>query len=144
MSRYTHRVAISNSRLKAYDERGVTFTYKDYRDKNTRFKRMTLSADEFIRRFLIHVLPSRFHRIRYYGFLANHQRAKQVARIRECLVDDSADDSTQRNANITGSASADPASPYTCPACGQAMLIIETFDRPQRARAPPIRQALSP
>ena len=68
LSRYTHRVAISNSRIKAYDKRGVTFTYKDYRDKKTRFKRMTLAPDEFIRRFLIHVLPNRFHRIRHYGF----------------------------------------------------------------------------
>jgi hypothetical protein len=144
LSRYTHRVAISNSRIKAYDERGVTFTYKDYRDKNTRFKRMTLAPDEFIRRFLIHVLPSRFHRIRHYGFLANHQRAKQVALIRECLVDDSvANDPQPSTANID--ASADSTNPtYTCPSCGQPMVIIQTFERPHLARAPPIRQGRLP
>jgi hypothetical protein len=72
LSRYTHRVAISNSRLLAFDEHGVTFRWKDYRASGkTRYKAMTLSADEFIRRFLLHVLPSGFHRIRHYGLLAN-------------------------------------------------------------------------
>jgi hypothetical protein len=72
LSRYTHRVAISNRRLVAMDERGVTFRWKDYRAKGrTRHKTMTLSADEFMRRFLLHVLPSGFHRIRHYGLIAN-------------------------------------------------------------------------
>ena len=78
LSRYTHRVAISNQRLVALDERGVTFRWKDYRAKGkTRYKTMTLSADEFMRRFLLHVLPSGFHRIRHYGLLANAGRRKQ-------------------------------------------------------------------
>src|SRR5471032_3243313 len=79
LSRYTHRVAISNQRLLAFDERGVTFRWKDYRVKDgtpgkTRHKTMTLGADEFMRRFLLHVLPGGFHRIRHYGLLANGAR----------------------------------------------------------------------
>ena len=80
LSRYTHRVAISNSRLIALDERGVTFKHKDYRLKGReRHKTMTLKTHEFIHRFLLHVLPSRFHRIRHYGLLANGQRADNLA-----------------------------------------------------------------
>ncbi|MDW3689296.1 transposase, partial [Cupriavidus sp. CV2] len=75
LSRYTHRVAISNQRLLALDERGVTFRWKDYRAKGrTRYKTMTLDAGEFMRRFLLHVLPGGFHRIRHYGLLANPVR----------------------------------------------------------------------
>ena len=72
LSRYTHRVAISNRRLLAFDETGVTFRYKDYRrDGAARYGTMTLATDEFIRRFLLHVLPKGFHRIRHYGLLAS-------------------------------------------------------------------------
>ena len=86
LSRYTHRVAIANSRLIALDERGVTFRWKDYRDKGkTRHKTMTLTTDEFMRRFLLHVLPSGFHRIRHYGLLANAGRRDNLARVRELL-----------------------------------------------------------
>ena len=86
LSRYTHRVAIANSRLIAFDERGVTFKWKDYRAKERyRHKTMTLATDEFIRRFLIHVLPSGFHRIRHYGLFANKGRANHLARVRELL-----------------------------------------------------------
>ena len=86
LSRYTHRVAISNQRLVGLDERGVTFRYKDYRAQgHTRHKTMTLSADEFMRRFLLHVLPSGFHRIRHYGMLANTGRKDNLDRIRELL-----------------------------------------------------------
>ena len=86
LSRYTHRVAISNSRLLAFDERGVTFRWKDYRATGkTRYKAMTLSADEFMRRFLLHVLPSGFHRIRHYGLLANAGRREHLAQARELL-----------------------------------------------------------
>jgi Putative transposase len=86
LSRYTHRVAISNSRLIAFDGDGVTFKWKDYRaEGRERCKIMTLAADEFIRRFLIHVLPSRFHRIHHYGLFANGSRAKNIARARELL-----------------------------------------------------------
>src|SRR5208337_4445601 len=86
LSRYTHRVAISNTRLIAHDERGVTFRYKDYRaDGLARRKVMTLVPDEFIRRFLLHILPKGFHRIRHYGLFANTGRAANVARLRELL-----------------------------------------------------------
>ena len=86
LSRYTHRVAISNTRLIAHDERGVTFRYKDYRaDGLARRKVMTLAADEFIRRFLLHILPKGFHRIRHYGLFANTGRAANIARLRELL-----------------------------------------------------------
>ena len=87
LSRYTHRVAISNSRLIALDDAGVTFKWKDYRAKGReRAKVMTLATDEFIRRFLIHVLPSGFHRIRHYGLFASGKRADNIARARELLA----------------------------------------------------------
>ena len=87
LARYTHRVAISNRRLIAADQNGVTFRYKDYRiDGPGRYKTMTLATDEFIRRFLIHVLPKRFHRIRHYGLLASSNRAANIARARELLA----------------------------------------------------------
>ena len=86
LSRYTHRVAIANSRLVAFNESGVTFKWKDYRAKQQqRSKVMTLAVDEFIRRFLIHVLPSGFHRIRHYGLFANGGRAENIARARQLL-----------------------------------------------------------
>ena len=84
VGRYTHRVAISNNRLVSMDDDRVCFRWKDYRDDNRR-KTMTLPADEFIRRFLIHVLPSGFHRIRYFGFLGNCHRARKLALCRELL-----------------------------------------------------------
>jgi hypothetical protein len=89
LSRYTHRVAIANSRLVAMDERGVTFKWKDYRDKSNpdkpRHKTMTLSSDEFMRRFLLHVLPGGFHRIRHFGLIANNGRKEKLALARELL-----------------------------------------------------------
>ena len=86
LSRYTHRVAISNTRLIAHDERGVTFRYKDYRaDGLARHKVMTLATDEFIRRFMLHILPKGFHRIRHYGLFASTGRAANIARLRELL-----------------------------------------------------------
>src|SRR5512137_1424889 len=86
LSRYTHRVAISNGRLLAFDDRGVTFRWKDYRATGkTRYKAMTLAADEFMRRFLLHVLPGGFHRIRHYGLLANAGRREYLAQARELL-----------------------------------------------------------
>ena len=87
LARYTHRVAISNSRLMALDDNGVTFKWKDYRiEGRNRFKVMTLATHEFIRRFLIHVLPREFHRIRHYGLFANGSRADNIARARELLA----------------------------------------------------------
>ena len=133
LSRYTHRVAIANSRLLACDERGVTFKWKDYRAKRRdRYKTMTLATDEFIRRFLIHVLPAGFHRIRHYGFLANHSRVKQVQRLRELLSDDTVVDGAETDVGDDHL----PTATYTCQACGAPMIIIETFEK-QLPRAPP-------
>ena len=127
LSRYTHRIAISNRRLLSADENGVTFKYKDYRIEGPgRYKTMTLATDEFIRRFLIHVLPKGFHRIRHYGLLASGNRADNIARARELL----AVPSPQR----TRDARQPPTTsrrvlPRPCPCCGGRMIIIETFAR---------------
>jgi hypothetical protein len=122
LSRYTHRVAIANSRLIACDRTGVTFRWKDYRaDGRDRQKLMTLSTSEFIRRFLIHVLPHGFHRIRHYGLLASGTRADNIARARELLA------VSNSQAEPTGAA-ADPGKPI-CPCCGGRMIIIEVFAR---------------
>lgn len=143
LSRYTHRVAISNSRLIACDERGVTFKWKDYRAKRRdRYKTMTLDTGEFIRRFLIHVLPRGFHRIRHYGLLANHVRVKQVQRLRQLLSDESLDDSVTDTSADTPEIKADtaddnPTSTYICKSCGAPMIIIDTFEK-QIPRAPPV------
>ena len=135
LSRYTHRVAISNSRLLAYDERGVTFTWKDYRAKRQkRYKTMTLATPEFIRRFLIHVLPAGFHRIRHYGLFANPVRAKQLPRLRELLAHNSSDNDAPTPQMADNQP---PVSTYSCPACGAPMIIMETFER-HNPRAPPI------
>jgi hypothetical protein len=128
LSRYTHRVAIANSRLVALDDAGVTFRWKDYRAKGReRAKVMTLAIDEFIRRFLIHVLPDGFHRIRHYGLLANGGRAENIARARH-LLDVPA---TQSEASDTDGT--DEGEPQTlsqpCPCCGGRMIVIETFER---------------
>ena len=133
LSRYTHRVAIANRRLIACDERGVTFQWKDYRVKERdRHKTMTLTTDEFIRRFLIHVLPRGFHRIRHYGLFANKGRASHLARAHKLLQipPDSSDDSADHEH------AAMPV--YRCKSCGAPMFIIETFDPAHAARAPPI------
>jgi len=133
LSRYTHRVAISNSRLLACDQRGVTFKWKDYRARRRdRYKTLSLATDEFIRRFLIHVLPAGFHRIRHYGLFANPVRIKQLHRLRQLLANHSADAPAE-----TDRVDDHPAtSTYTCPDCGAPMIIIETFAK-QRPRAPP-------
>jgi hypothetical protein len=128
LSRYTHRVAIANSRLLALDDNGVTFKWKDYRiDGPNRYKVMTLATDEFIRRFLIHVLPPGFHRIRYYGLFASTANADNVARARELLgiqkPQGEPADADHSDGNDT-SASSQP-----CPCCGGRMITIETFSR---------------
>jgi len=134
LSRYTHRVAISNSRLLALDERGVTFRWKDYRAKgSTRYKTMTLDPHEFMRRFLLHVLPSGFHRIRHYGLIANAARRELLARARTLLrvvpttIEAQPPDAPAVNLQPT----------FVCPHCGAAMNVIETFARGQPIRAPP-------
>ena len=136
LSRYTHRVAIANSRLISLDEGGVTFKWKDYRAKGRmRRKTMTLPIDEFIRRFLIHVLPSGFHRIRYYGLLANGGRAKNLIRARQLLdVPVSLDEPDD-----TAESDEPPMLALPCPCCGGPMVIIETFERGAQPRAPPSR-----
>jgi hypothetical protein len=125
LSRYTHRVAIANSRLIACDRHGVTFKWKDYRAKG-RQKLMTLAAGEFIHRFLIHVLPSGFHRIRHYGLLASGARARNVARARQLLAH------AQPCDDIAAADAPNPEpKPFSraCPCCGGRMLIIEVFER---------------
>jgi hypothetical protein len=130
LSRYTHRVAISNRRLITFDETGVTFRYKDYRRSGPeRQQVMTLAADEFIRRFLLHVLPRGFHRIRHYGLLAASSRKAGLALARELLA-------------VAPPAGADPDDEPVdvrppCPCCGGFMIVIEAFERWQQPRAPP-------
>jgi Putative transposase/Transposase zinc-binding domain len=130
LSRYTHRVAISNHRLISFDDAGVTFRYKDYRRSNEdRQQVMTLATDEFIRRFLLHVLPRGFHRIRHYGLLAGSAHKASILRARELL-------------NVALPEPADivevpvEACP-PCPCCGGRMVIIETFERWKQPRPPP-------
>lgn len=130
LSRYTHRVAISNSRLIRFDKDSITFRYKDYRrDSADRQQVMTLATDEFIRRFLIHVLPRGFHRIRHYGLLAGSARKASLALARELLnVAAPPDDDT-------------PGEPDDfrppCPCCGGRMITIEMFERWRQPRGPP-------
>ena len=138
LSRYTHRVAISNSRLITLDDDGVTFKWKDYRVQGReRYKTMALPIPEFIRRFLIHVLPQGFHRIRHYGLFANGGRTRNIARARELLGMPTPEaDDTQ-----TAEDTEPPALAQPCPHCGGAMIIIETFERGYKPRAPPPRKA---
>ena len=130
LSRYTHRVAISNRRLISLDETGVTFRYKDYRrDGAERQRIMTIDAHEFIRRFLLHVLPKGFHRIRHYGLLASAGRKANLALARQLLAVPVPVEPEE------SAPSPDPRPP--CPCCGGHMVIIEIFPRAGEARAPP-------
>jgi hypothetical protein len=140
LSRYTHRVAISNSRLVALDERGVTFRWKDYRaEGRTRYKSMTLATQEFMRRFLLHVLPCGFHRIRHYGLLAHAHRKQNIATARALLQGPTPHVHADPDRAHTPNASARPT--FLCRHCGAPMLIIETFERAQHIRAPPALNA---
>ncbi len=140
LSRYTHRVAISNSRLLTLDGKKVTFKWKDYRAwGRERYKSMALPIAGFIRRFLIHVLPTGFHRIRHYGLFANSARADNIARARQLLAMPPPETRTDDDAEPSALA-------LPCPHCGGAMIIIETFERGQKPRghaprAPPPRKA---
>ena len=141
LSRYTHRVAISNSRLISADADTVAFRWKDYRIKSgDRMKIMRLDTHEFIRRFLLHVLPDGFHRIRHYGLLASAQRKANIAKARTLL-------GTPRSEQADENTSEAEVIPLTlrepCPCCGGTMRIIETFRRGEvpRSRAPPREQA---
>ncbi|TPL72676.1 IS91 family transposase, partial [Mesorhizobium sp. B2-3-13] len=130
LSRYTHRVAISNRRLVAFDESVVTFRYKAYRRNGAdRQQVMTLATHEFIRRFLLHVLPRGFHRIRHYGLLAGGSRKDCLALARQ-LLDVAAppdDDNLDDPDNFRP----------PCPCCGGRMIVIETFERWRQPRGPP-------
>jgi hypothetical protein len=129
LSRYTHRVAISNRRLIGFDEAGVTFRYKDYRRNGPdRQQVMTLAADEFIRRFLLHVLPRGFHRIRHYGLLAGTARKASLALARALLAVAPPADNTPEEPMDTRP---------PCPCCGGHMVVIEIFARWRQPRAPP-------
>jgi hypothetical protein len=131
LSRYTHRVAISNRRLIAFDETGVTLRYKDYRrDGAERQQVMTLGTDEFIRRFLLHVLPRGFHRIRHYGLLAASSRKASLALARKLLEVATVPD----DAGIDEPADTRP----PCPCCGGHMVVIEAFERWRQPHAPPL------
>ena len=137
LSRYTHRVAISNSRLIAHDERGVTFRWKDYRARDGAkgrewIKAMTLGVDEFIRRFLLHVLPDGFHRIRHYGLFATGQCKANVARVRSLLGPAQAATGAEPEPAFEAGAAA-PA----CPRCGGWLVIIERFRRGETPQARP-------
>ncbi|MDX2460995.1 MAG: IS91 family transposase [Gammaproteobacteria bacterium] len=141
LSRYTHRIAISNHRLIKADEAGVTFKWKDYRVEGPdRYKTMTLPVDAFIRRFLNHVLPKRFHRIRHYGLLANGNRAANVARARELLSVPSVVLDDDGKSNNTEDKDHGEVARTPCPSCGGRMIIIETFERgctPKHRPSPP-------
>jgi hypothetical protein len=130
LSRYTHRVAISNSRLLALDEAGVTFKWKDYRIKgHDRLKSMTLDPGEFIRRFLLHVLPSGFHRIRHYGLFAATVRAHNIERVRQFLA-------APERPPAKADGDTETLSPaHRCPYCGGRTIIVETFESASHARS---------
>jgi hypothetical protein len=136
LSRYTHRVAISNRRLVAADDAGVSFRWKDYRIEGPgRWKTMTLPTHEFIRRFLMHVLPKGFHRIRHYGLLASANRAANIARARQLLAVPSP---SQPPDTPAAAATEQPRMlPRPCPDCGGRMFIIETFARGCQPKHPP-------
>jgi len=138
LSRYTHRVAIANSRLLSLDDKSVTFKWKDYRGKGQeKYKTMNLSSDEFIRRFLLHVLPKGFHRIRHYGLIANAGRKSNLARARELLDvpepelaadDECCDDEDSGKETV-----------FFCRGCGSPMEIIDVLLRKPLPRAPPFK-----
>ncbi len=137
LSRYTHRVAISNSRLIAFDHAGVTFRWKDYRIKgHHRYKLMTLAAREFIRRFLIHVLPKGFHRIRHYGLLAKVSCADNLARARELLA-------VPEPQAVPADDTEPPTPSHLCPCCGGQMIIVESFARGSAPRHQPTGPVIS-
>ena len=138
LARYTHRVAISNSRLIAYDQHGVTFKYKDYRKKGRmRYKTMTLKPSEFIRRFLIHVLPKGFHRIRHYGLFSNAVRHPNLTRTRHLLHMDQIQQETHFDKAQDQAQDQIPYSTFVCPHCHTPMIVIAIFEQHYAPRAPP-------
>lgn len=148
LSRYTHRVAISNRRLITADDGGIAFRWKDYRvvpkasaqgEGPGRWKTMTLHPHEFIRRFLIHVLPKGFQRIRHYGVLANGNRTANIAKARELLGVGAQE--PQPDAGPPTEPDHPSALSRPCPCCGGRMIVIEIFERGQTPRhraSPPV------
>lgn len=136
LARYTHRIAIANSRLVSMDNNSVTFRWKDYRYQDRcKHNTMTLSAEEFIRRFLLHVLPKGFHRIRHYGFLSSNVKQNKIKQARQLLSQPD-----EKQEVETGSSKPTKSPTYCCPKCGGSMVIIETFSYRALPRAPPNKQ----
>jgi hypothetical protein len=142
LARYTHRVAIANSRLLALDARGITFRCKDYRRNGpARYRTMTLAPDEFIRRFLLHVLPQGFHRIPHYGLLASAGCKANIARARKLIAVPLPSDPPAEDNNTDQAAGAATHHRPPCPCCGGRMIIVEIFERGAAPRGPPSPQA---
>jgi hypothetical protein len=142
LARYTHRVAISNSRLIALDDRGVTFRFKDYRrNGRARYRTMTLMPDEFIRRFLLHILPKGFHRIRHYGLFATATCKANIARARELIAAPMPSRETPAEHNDDGTTGTVAEHRPPCPCCGGRMIIVESFNRDGAPRGPPTPDA---
>ena len=139
LSRYTHRVAIANSRLVAMDDKSVSFKWKNCQvEEQRRYRTMTLTQDEFIRRYLVHVLPDGFHRIRHYGLIANTRRKTNLAKVRALLKVPQPIKTTVENAK--DEIKAHEQSPtFVCPHCGSAMEVIEVLPHMYLPRAPPLR-----
>jgi hypothetical protein len=142
LARYTHPVAIANSRLLALDARGITFRCKDYRRNGpARYRTMTLAPDEFIRRFLLHVLPQGFHRIPHYGLLASAGCKANIARARKLIAVPLPSDPPAEDNNTDQAAAAATHHRPPCPCCGGRMIIVEIFERGAAPRGPPSPQA---
>jgi hypothetical protein len=143
LARYTHRVATANSRLVTFDGERVSFKYKDYRrEGQARYGVMTLDKHEFIRRFLLHVLPNGFHRIRHYGLFANTARAENVANAR-ALLGGAVQPTLAQDTTSANTESPEPATPTPCPCCGGPMILVEVFERgamPKARLFPPAPQ----
>ena len=140
LARYTHRVAIANSRLIALDQRGVTFRWKDYRAADpatgaVKISAMTLAPDEFLRRFLLHVLPTGFHRIRHYGLLAGAARGAHLEHIRHLIAGAASAAAPEETDTAYETAPPAPDAKPPCPCCGGRMRVIEVFARGQAPRA---------
>ena len=141
LARYTHRVAITGSRLVSMDDKGVAFRWKDYRTANpatgaVKIKTMRLTPDEVLRRFLLHVLPSGFHRIRHYGLLAHGPRAMSIDHVRALIAGQPAAPATTAANGNDAPVEPEAAAPPACPCCGGRMRVIEILGRGQALRPP--------
>ena len=143
LARYTHRVAISNQRLVSLADGRVTFRWKDYRDGNTE-KEMTLAVEEFTRRFLLHVLPRGFVRIRHYGLLANRHRHEKIAVCRALLTAKMRDGVTSGEQRVHPTPADQNDEPQRCPACGRGRMIVVELLPPARRGDGRVRRAGPP